>query len=307
MLSLALVGGFAHAADAESTVNLPAVTVKGEATSSTHRITTKKFDETTSTDLKDVLFNEPSVSFGGGNATSQWTTIRGMGQDQIDIKVDDTYSDSQMFHHQGRFLFDPALIKVTAVQKGSGSASAGIGATSGAIVAQTVDVKDLLRDGQDFGFKVNVGVSSNKGWSKKSATVYGKAGGFDALLSGNRVTEKDYKPGSSYRNLLGGNKVLNSGLNQRGLLGKIGFDFNEDHRVALSHRQEKTYGMRALREEFDFSQSYRTNRQTGEYVLDADGNQIVNADNNQPRYRSLTNDTANLYAASLKIAPGAVW
>jgi len=45
-------------------------------------------EETTSTDLKDVLFNEPSISFGGGNGQSQWVTIRGMGQDQIDYKVD---------------------------------------------------------------------------------------------------------------------------------------------------------------------------------------------------------------------------
>ena len=89
-----------------------------------------------------------------------------MGQDQIDVKVDDTYSDTQLFHHNGRFLFDPALVKVTAVQKGTGSASAGIGATSGAIVAQTVDAQDLLREGQNVGFKVNAGVSSNKGWNR---------------------------------------------------------------------------------------------------------------------------------------------
>ena len=89
-------------------------------------------EETTSTDLKDVLFNEPSISFGGGNGQSQWVTIRGMGQDQIDYKVDDTYTDNQIFRHNGRFMLDPALVKVVAVQKGTGSASAGIGATSGA-------------------------------------------------------------------------------------------------------------------------------------------------------------------------------
>ena len=122
-------------------------------------------EETTSTDLKDVLFNEPSISFGGGNGQSQWVTIRGMGQDQIDYKVDDTYTDSQIFHHNGRFMLDPALVKVVAVQKGTGSASAGIGATSGAIVAETVEAKDLLREGQNVGFKVNAGISSNKGLS----------------------------------------------------------------------------------------------------------------------------------------------
>ena len=80
----------------KTNVVLDTVTVKGQATSATHRVTTKRMEETTSTDLKDVLFNEPSISFGGGNGQSQWVTIRGMGQDQIDYKVDDTYTDSQI-------------------------------------------------------------------------------------------------------------------------------------------------------------------------------------------------------------------
>lgn len=64
-----------------------------------------------------MLFNEPAISFGGGTGQSQWVNIRGMGQDQIDFKVDDTYSDTQIFHHNSRFQFDPELVKVVAVQK----------------------------------------------------------------------------------------------------------------------------------------------------------------------------------------------
>ncbi len=273
LLTLALASGFAHAEDDGAGTELQTVTVKG-ANLSTHRVTTKKLDETTSTDMKDVLFNEPSVSFGGGNGTSQWVTVRGMGQDQIDVKVDDTYSDTQLFHHNGRFLFDPALVKVTAVQKGTGSASAGIGATSGAIVAQTVDAQDLLREGRNVGFKVNAGVSSNKGWNR-GLSAYGRAGGFDALFSANWVTEKDYKPGKGYSPVDASDTVRNSALGQRGLLAKIGYSFNDDHRLVLSHRQEKTYGTRALREEFDFGQA-------------------GNTANNRPSYRILKQDTTNL-------------
>lgn len=291
LLSFALAGGFAHAAD--ETVELNTVEVKGQATSATHRVTTERMEETTSTDLKDVLFNEPSISFGGGNGQSQWVTIRGMGQDQIDYKIDDTYTDSQIFHHNGRFMLDPALVKVVAVQKGTGSASAGIGATSGAIIAETVEARDLLREGQNAGFKVNAGISSNKGYSR-GATVYGQTGGFDALVSGNFVRDKEYTGGNGYQNLLGSDKVLHSALGSRGLLGKIGYRFNEDNRIELSHRQEKQYGERALREEFDFSQVFQTNRNTGEYILDANGNRIPNTANNQPRYRTLTQDTTNL-------------
>ncbi|WP_373741659.1 TonB-dependent receptor plug domain-containing protein [Neisseria sp.] len=280
LLSLALAGGFAHAQPADSSVELPTVEVKGQATSATHRVTTKSMAETTATDLKDVLAAEPSISFGGGNGQSQWVAIRGMGQDQIDYKVDDTYTDSQIFHHNGRFMLDPALVKVVAVQKGTGSASAGIGATSGAIIAETVEAKDLLRDGQNAGFRVNAGASSNKGFSY-GATAYGRAGGFDGLVSGNFIKDKEYRGGHNYRNLEGGDKVLNSALGGRGLLGKIGYSFNEDNRIELSHRQEKNYGMRALREEFDFSQ-----------ILNDRG--VPNTERNAPRYRTLTQDTTNL-------------
>ena len=263
LLTLALFSGFAHAADTTAqTSELQPVTVKG-ANLSTHRVTTQKIDESTDTDLKGLLFNEPSIGFGGGGGTSQWVNIRGLGQDQIDFKVDDAYSDTSTFHHQGRFLLDPELVKVVAVQKGSGSASAGIGASSGAIVAETVDPSDLLRPDQNFGFKVNAGVSSNKGWNR-GLSLYGRAAGFDALVAGNWITEENYKAGKGYVNggVSGGNRVPYSALGQRGLLAKIGYSINEDNRIELSRSQEQTHGTRTLREEFDdFARnpaSYRT-------------------------------------------------
>ena len=263
LLTLALFGGFAHAADTTAqTSELQPVTVKG-ANLSTHRVTTQKIAESTDIDLKGLLFNEPSIGFGGGNGTSQWVNIRGLGQDQIDFKVDDAYADTSTFHHQSRFLLDPELVKVVAVQKGSGSASAGIGASSGAIVAETIDPSDLLRPDQNFGFKVNAGVSSNKGWNR-GLSLYGRAAGFDALVAGNWIAEENYKAGKGYVNggVSGGNRVPFSALGQRGLLAKIGYSINEDNRIELSRSQEQTHGTRTLREEFDdFARnpaSYRT-------------------------------------------------
>ncbi|WP_314186475.1 TonB-dependent receptor domain-containing protein [Aggregatibacter kilianii] len=299
--------------------NLEIINVVSENTgakSKTNVITAESINRSTETELKGLLKDEPAINFGGGRGTSQWFTIRGMGQDQVDVKVDDAYTDAQLFHHQGRFMFDPALFKKVSVQKGTGSASAGIGATSGAIVAETVSAKDLLKDGQDIGFKVNAGVSSNKGWSK-GATVYSRAQAMDVLLSGNWVNESDYKGGHNFRNLEGGTKVQNSALHQRGLLAKVGVDITEDQRIELSHRQERHYGVRALREEFDFSQDWLTAReQNGNpptltreqrangytlsqegniwYVLDRDGNKIPNTANNAPRYRITTNDTSKI-------------
>ena len=258
------------AANVQAEEQLDVINVVSEnsgAKSKTNVITTKTMERSTETELKGLLKDEPAINFGGGRGTSQWFTIRGMGQDQVDVKIDGAYTDAQLFHHQGRFMFDPSLLKRVDVQKGTGSASAGIGATSGAIVAETVSAKDLLKEGQDIGFKVHAGVSSNSGWSK-GATVYSKAGPVDALISANFVTERDYKAGNGY-------KVKNSALGQRGLLAKLGFDLNENHRIEVSHRQERHYGVRALREEFDFAQ---------------DNNEA----NNAPRYRITQNDTTSV-------------
>lgn len=274
VLPLALLSGFAYAAEAEHQQTLSTVHVRGEGVSATQRINTKRLEETTDNSLKQVLSAEPAISFGGGNGLSQWVTIRGMGQDQIDFKVDDTYSDSQLFHHNGRFMFDPSMVKVIAVQKGTGSASAGIGATSGAIITETVDARDLLRDGRNIGFKVNAGVSSNKGWWR-GATVYGAAGGFDGLVMANWNSRSDYKAGKGYHNANGSNVVTNSALDERGLLAKVGYSFNDQNRIELSHRQEYWSGDRNLREEFDFTQ-------------------VGNDANNNPRHRELTQNTTNL-------------
>ena len=110
-LPLALLGTFTAApALAQSTATsaeLDTIYAIEKAASTTKKVNFKALEENTANEMKEVLFNEPSINFGGGNGTSQWVTIRGMGQDQIDIKVDDTYTDSQIFHHNGRFVLNP--------------------------------------------------------------------------------------------------------------------------------------------------------------------------------------------------------
>lgn len=315
LLPLSVFVAFNVQANSEQLDVINVVIENTGAKSKTNVVTLADLNKSTNQDLRGVLNAEPAVNFGGGNGgTSQWVTIRGMGQDQIDFKVDNTSSDAQLFHHQSRFMLDPSLIKRIDIRKGAGSASAGIGATSGSIEATTVDAKDLLREGQDFGFKFNAGVSSNKGHSQ-GATVYGKAGMADALFSGNWQTLENYKGGKGYSNREGSQTVKNSALGERGLLAKVGVDINEDHRIVLSHRQERYHGVRGLREEFDFSQDYKsgtradlrpgetlstvfagTNRrgQNTYYILDANGSPVSNDENNNPRYRITTQDTTNL-------------
>ena len=280
LLSLTLAAGFAHAEnEAKDNVVLDTVTVKGDRQGSkikTNIVTLQQKDESTATDLRGLLKEEPAIDFGGGNGTSQFMTLRGMGQNSVDIKVDNAYSDSQILYHQGRFIIDPALVKIVSVQKGAGSASAGIGATNGAIITKTVDAEDLLKGlDKNWGVRLNSGYASNDGVSY-GASVFGKAGNFDGLFSYSRNDEKDYEPGKGYTNSNSGKTVPFSALDKRSYLAKIGANFG-DHRLVLSHMNDQHRGIRTIREEFTLTNDPR-----------------LTLANQAPSYRETTQSNTNL-------------
>ncbi|HFC8414038.1 TPA: TonB-dependent siderophore receptor FetA/FrpB [Neisseria meningitidis] len=282
LLSLTLAAGFAHAAENNAKVVLDTVTVKGDRQGSkirTNIVTLQQKDESTATDMRELLKEEPSIDFGGGNGTSQHMTLRGMGQNSVDIKVDNAYSDSQILYHQGRFIVDPALVKVVSVQKGAGSASAGIGATNGAIIAKTVDAQDLLKGlDKNWGVRLNSGYAGNEGVSY-GASVFGKEGNFDGLFSYNRNDEKEYEAGKGFRNFNGGKTVPYSALDKRSYLAKIGTTFGDgDHRIVLSHMKDQHRGIRTVREEFTVG----------------DASSRTNITRQAPSYRETTQSNTNL-------------
>ncbi len=255
VLAVLISNAFAVSAWANTeaqTADLDEITVVGDRQGTkiqTNVVTLQAKDESTATDLRGLLEEEPAIDFGGGNGTSQFLTIRGMGQNSVDIKVDNAYSDSQFLYHQGRFIIDPALVKIVSVQKGAGSASAGIGATNGAIITKTVDALDLLSGmNKDWGVRLNGGYSSNDG-RIYGASVFGRAGNFDGLLSYSRNDEDDFKAGKGYTNLNGEKTVPYSALDKRSYLAKLGATFG-DHRLVLSRMQDQHRGVRLVREEF---------------------------------------------------------
>ena len=235
LLSLTLAAGFAHAEnEAKDNVVLDTVTVKGDRQGSkikTNIVTLRQKDESTSTDLRELLKEEPAIDFGGGNGTSQHMTLRGMGQNSVDIKVDNAYSDSQILYHQGRFIIDPALVKI-------------------------VDAQDLLKGlDKNWGVRLSSGYASNDGVNY-GASVFGKAGNFDGLFSYNRNDEKDYEAGKGYKSPNGGKTVPYSALDKRSYLAKIGTTFGDgDHRIVLSHMKDQHRGIRTVREEFTIFES----------------------------------------------------
>lgn len=254
LLSSAILSCSVFAQNTKEILPTIEVTAKEGVKTKTNVVTTEKINKSTETDLRGLLKDEPSINFGGGNGTSQWVTIRGMGQDQINLVVDGASIDAQIFHHQGRFSLDPSLVKIVKVQKGTGTASAGLGMNNGAIVAKTVDALDLLRDDQNYGFKVQGNYADNNEYSY-GGSVFARAGKFDFLVGGTWTDQSNYQAGKQD----GENyEVQNSALDKRGLLAKVGVTINDNHRIVLGHRQELNKGVRSLREEFDFVQTNST-------------------------------------------------
>lgn len=210
-------------------------------------ITEKVKDKSTATDLRGLLKDEPAIEISGGNGTSQFFTIRGMGQNFIDVNIDNAYSDSPMYYQQGRFMLDPALVKVVEIQKGTGSASTGLGTINGTIVAKTVDALDLLKNSnKDYGVKISGGYNSNDGINY-GAAAFGKSGNFDALFAYHKIDDNDYKAGEGFE-LNGGNTVTYSALDKESYLAKIGASLG-NHRVVFSHMQEKHAGENVVDED----------------------------------------------------------
>lgn len=265
LLPLTLAVSAAFTTTAFAAVSQPKVVLAGDTVVSdrqgakikTNVVTLREKDERTATDLRSLLQDEPAIGFGGGSGTSQFVSIRGMGHNAIDLKIDNAYQDGQLHYHQGRFMLDPEMVKVVSVQKGAGFASAGIGATNGAIVTKTLDANDLLANSSNpnFGAKVKADYSSNKGHGY-GVSAFGKAqtglGQVDALVSYNQVNDGDYKGGKGYTNLLGNDVVTRSALDKSSYLVKAGLTAG-DHRFVVSHLNEAHKGIRGVREEFDFA------------------------------------------------------
>ncbi|UNU72824.1 TonB-dependent siderophore receptor [Moraxella nasovis] len=255
----------------------------------TNVVTLKEKDARTETDLRGLLSDEPAIEFGGGNGTSQFIAIRGMGQNSVDLKIDDAYSDSQILYHQGRHMLDPELVKIVSVQKGAGSASAGIGATNGAIVAKTVEAQDLLvGSDKNYGAKVGFGYASNNEHSYK-ASVFGKTGNVDALVAYNRVNSKNYDAGGAFKNGIDDKSyVPYSGLDKVGLLAKVGVNL-DNHRFVLSHMKNTNKGVRTVREEFTVDDRKVWNAQKKIWE-----DNRTSAKRQVPAYREISVDNTNL-------------
>lgn len=230
---------------------LPAVKVKAQTAKSGEVVEAASLANTQAKDAREALQAVPGVSVGGGgNAIAQKIYVRGLEDTLLGVTLDGAPQGGYLYHHQGRVLVDPALLKSVQVQKGVASASAGPGALAGALSFETQDAGDLLAAGQSLGGRLGLAGFSNKGW-KAAASAYGQSTdkAFDGLVSVARQDIDEYRDGN-------GQRVIHSGSTQDSALAKLSWQPLPGHRMSLGLNHFNDEGVRFLRPNMvDFARS----------------------------------------------------
>lgn len=75
--------------------------------------------------LSDILRDIPGVDVGGTHSVNQRINIRGMGETDLDIRLDGASQHANMFHHIGNLTLNPDIIKSADIQVGNNSVTMG--------------------------------------------------------------------------------------------------------------------------------------------------------------------------------------
>ncbi|NOH62598.1 TonB-dependent siderophore receptor [Vibrio sp. RE88] len=176
--------------------------------------------------MSDLLRDIPGVDVGGTHSVNQRINIRGLGETDLDIRLDGASQHANMFHHIGNLTLNPDILKTADIQVGNNSVTQG--GLGGSVYFETKDAKDLLRHNESFGARVHGGYASNAS-QQGSLTVYGLLGnGFDAMLYGNLVKRDNFEDGRGVETFGVEGDTYN-------VLGKLGFEPSDLHRFELGY------------------------------------------------------------------------
>ncbi|MGC9422428.1 MULTISPECIES: TonB-dependent siderophore receptor [Vibrio] len=210
-----------------------------KVSSSSESLTTDDLSLKQADHMSDLLRDIPGVDVGGTHSVNQRINIRGLGETDLDIRLDGASQHANMFHHVGNLTLNPDILKSANVQVGNNSVTqSGLG---GAVYFETKNAKDLLVGSETFGTRVFGGYSSNNS-RQGSVTVYGQLNQtIDALIYVQGISRGDFKEGD-------GQKTFGVEGDTYNVLAKIGFEPSDGHRFQLAYdayRDEGDYRPRA--------------------------------------------------------------
>lgn len=176
--------------------------------------------------MSDLLRDIPGVDVGGTHSVNQRINIRGLGETDLDIRLDGASQHANMFHHIGNLTLNPDILKSADIQVGNNSVTQnGIG---GSVLFETKDARDLLRYDEAFGTRVYGGYASNAS-QQGSLTLYGMlSDNVDAMVYGHMLHRDNFEDGRGVETLGVEGDTYN-------VLGKLGFEPSELHRFELAY------------------------------------------------------------------------
>lgn len=226
-LALAVTAGLSSLAVQAETVEQDTLTVwAAEVTSSSEWLGNDSISLKQPDHMSDLLRDIPGVDVGGTHSVTQRINIRGLGETDLDIRLDGASQNANMFHHIGSLTLNPDIIKSANIQVGANSVvNDGIG---GAVHFETKNANDLLRPGETVGARVHTSYGSNS-YQQGSITLYGKpSDNTDLLLYGFQIDRDNFEDGE-------GNETFGSdGTVQNGLI-KLGWEPDEEQRFQLTY------------------------------------------------------------------------
>lgn len=165
----------------EITVEAERTVVSGPSNQNSIDFSSERLERENPSDLQDVFKSEPSITVGSSIPASQKLYVNGVEETNLNVTIDGGRQNNKIFHHNATTIVDPSLLKAVRVDPSVAPADAGPGALAGSVAYETKDVADLLDPEKNFGGFVTGEYESNGSVFSKSASLYGRAGGFEAL------------------------------------------------------------------------------------------------------------------------------
>ncbi|MDO4697308.1 MAG: TonB-dependent hemoglobin/transferrin/lactoferrin family receptor [Pasteurellaceae bacterium] len=165
---------------------------------------------------------------GGARSIAQKPNIRGLSGNRV-VQVIDGVRQNFDLAHRGSYFLPLSQIQALEVVKGPSSTLWGSGALGGVVAMRTANALDLLKNNDQFGLHVNQGYQSVNGLSETALSAFAANEKVDALISAFYNKANNLRFGKQ-------GTLPHSAYTQTGGMAKLGWQFNDTHRLELSHR-----------------------------------------------------------------------
>jgi hemoglobin/transferrin/lactoferrin receptor protein len=197
--------------------------------------------------ISDLLRTIPGIDVGGAHSLNQRITIRSMDDKDLRISIDGANQNTYMYHHMGNLQIHADILQSVDIEIGTNSVvNGGLG---GAVRFETKTAKQLLRDDEQFGARVQASYGDNSG-NSYTLTGFGQlTDTVDILAYYNAVNRANYEVGGGKIKDENGLEIEGTDGKVRGLDGdvndalvKLGWDISDQQRFEIGYESYQDKG-----------------------------------------------------------------